>query len=216
MAIYSNSYKLIRLFNISDADQLLFKIDQLLFRTQPSVWLEKINLPFLTDYLTITYFLYYFYPVVLGLIFYFKQEWEILRKYAVAIVICFYLGYLGYLLVPAIGPRLYRPEIYSQELQSSSFSQQLRDTLDFLQPTQRDCFPSLHNAITLLVLIFGFRYHRKFFWGFLPFGLGLFLGTIYLRYHYGVDLLFGWLLGLICFWKSADLNRWWEAKTSKL
>src|SRR5574341_1176736 len=99
---------------------------------------------------------------------------------------------------------------------SHAFSHQLRNILDFLQPTQRDCFPSLHNAITLLVLIFGFKYHRKFFWGFLPFGLGLFLGTIYLRYHYGVDLLSGWILGLICFWKSADLNRWWETKTSKL
>jgi membrane-associated phospholipid phosphatase len=216
LTIYSNSFKLIQLFNIPDADRLLLKIDQVLFKTQPSLWLERINSSGLTDYLTVTYFLYYFYPVILGLIFYFKTEWQILRKYAVTIVTCFYIGYLGYILIPAIGPRLYLPQQYKQELKSSQFSLELRQFLDKIQPTKRDCFPSLHNAITLLVLIFAFKYQRKFFWGFLPFALGLFVGTIYLRYHYGVDLVFGWLLGLICFWKSADLNKWWEAKTSGL
>jgi membrane-associated phospholipid phosphatase len=40
--------------------------------------------------------------------------------------------------------------------------------------------------------------------------LGLFLGTVYLRYHYGIDVICGWILGLICFRLGADLNRWWE------
>jgi len=126
-------------------------MDQFFFNTQPSLWLERANISWLTDYLTVTYFLYYFYPLVLGVIFYSKKEWQILRKYAVTIVICFYIGYLGYVLIPAIGPRLYLPQQYKQELKSSHFSLELRQFLDKIQPTQRDCFPSLHNAITLLV-----------------------------------------------------------------
>ena len=44
----------------------------------------------------------------------------------------------------------------------------------------------------------------QFCFCFLPKALGLFLGTIYLRVHYFVDLVAGFILGLICFAQSAD------------
>jgi len=46
----------------------------------------------------------------------------------------------------------------------------------------------------MLVLFLSWRLHRRVFWGLLPFAIGLILGTMYLRYHYVVDVLAAVLL----------------------
>jgi membrane-associated phospholipid phosphatase len=56
-------------------------------------------------------------------------------------------------------------------------------------PFTRDCFPSGHTCLTLMVLIDAWRHARRFFWFVLPAGILLFISTIGLRFHYGVDLL---------------------------
>ena len=208
-SIFFNLHSLIDSLNPGDYDESLIRVDQLIFGTQPSLWMEKFIRPALTDFTTICYSLFYFYPIAFAAILYLrKSKFRDFRKYATSIILCFYLGFLGYILVPAIGPRFTLE--YTQELKGSSFSENIRSTIDEMESTKRDVFPSLHNAITLLILLFAFKYEKKFFYPFLPVALGLFLGTIYLRYHYGIDLIFGWILGLICFRLGADLNRWWE------
>jgi membrane-associated phospholipid phosphatase len=54
-----------------------------------------------------------------------------------------------------------------------------------------DVFPSLHCAVSGYILGFSFRYQRREFWLLLLPICGLWLATIYLRYHYLVDVLFG-------------------------
>src|SRR5690606_9915198 len=53
----------------------------------------------------------------------------------------------------------------------------------------RDCFPSGHTGIALLVLGYSWREARRFFWIALPVLICLILGTLAGRFHYGVDLL---------------------------
>ena len=58
----------------------------------------------------------------------------------------------------------------------------------------RDCFPSGHTEIALVVLLYAWRFERRYFCGLLP-AVGLLLfSTVYLRYHYVVDVLAGALL----------------------
>jgi membrane-associated phospholipid phosphatase len=57
-----------------------------------------------------------------------------------------------------------------------------------------DVFPSLHCAISSYMLFFD-RWHKK--WRFRLYALpcvGLWLSTIYLRYHYFIDVLVGFTL----------------------
>jgi membrane-associated phospholipid phosphatase len=209
LSIFLNLHSLIDFLNSNDYDQALIKVDQLIFGIQPSVWLEKFIWTPLTDFLSICYSLFYFYPLPLAVILYLRKgKYRDFRNYAISIILCFYLGFLGYILVPALGPRFTLQ--YEQELKGSFFSENLRCMLDQMELTKRDVFPSLHNALTLLVLLFAFKYEKKIFYPFLPLALGLFLSTIYLRYHYGIDVICGWILGLICFRLGADLNRWWK------
>jgi membrane-associated phospholipid phosphatase len=209
LSIFLNLHNLIDLLNPNDYDQALIKVDQLIFGIQPSVWLEKFTWTPLTDFLSICYSLFYFYPLPLAVILYLRKgKYRDFRNYAISIILCFYLGFLGYILVPALGPRFTLQ--YEQELKGSFISENLRYFLNQMELTKRDVFPSLHNALTLLVLLFAFKYEKRIFYPFLPLALGLFLSTIYLRYHYGIDVICGWILGLICFRFSADLNKWWK------
>ena len=209
-SIYVNLYHLIPFLNPKDADQILLRIDQLIFGIQPSVWMQRIMFRGLTDYLIICYSFFYFYPVIFALILYFNKGYSNFRRLANSLILCFYIGFIGYILVPAIGPRYTIKEQYTKPLEASVVTNTLFTTLNRLETTKRDCFPSLHNAITLLVLLFAFKYQRKFFFFSLPVASGLFLGTIYLRVHYFVDLLAGFILGLICFVLTADLYKKWE------
>ncbi len=48
-------------------------------------------------------------------------------------------------------------------------------------------------------MTFAYTYHRRFFWGMLPFGTGLILATLAGRFHYGIDVLMAvpMLLGVL-------------------
>ncbi len=210
LSVFLNLHHLIDFLNPKDYDQTLIRIDELIFGLQPSVWMERLLWSPLTDFLTVCYSLFFFYPLPLALVLYLrKRRFDDFRNYASSIILCFYLGFLGYVLVPAVGPRFTLQ--YTQELKGSSFSENLRSALNHMESTKKDVFPSLHNAITLLVLLFAFKHDKRIFYAFLPLALGLFLSTVYLRYHYAIDVICGWALGLICFRLGADLNRWWKA-----
>jgi membrane-associated phospholipid phosphatase len=78
--------------------------------------------------------------------------------------------------------------------------------------TRRDCFPSLHNGIIFLILLFAFKQSRTYAFLFLPFAISLFISTLYLRYHYFIDMVAGFALALIVFYFGPILNNWWEEK----
>jgi membrane-associated phospholipid phosphatase len=60
-----------------------------------------------------------------------------------------------------------------------------------------DVFPSLHCAASLYLLLFDYRHDRRRFWGYLVPCVGLWLSTIYLRYHYLIDDFAGFALALL-------------------
>jgi membrane-associated phospholipid phosphatase len=55
----------------------------------------------------------------------------------------------------------------------------------------RDCFPSGHTEIPLLTLWLARRYRRKLFLVYLPITAAMIFSTVYLRFHYVVDVLAG-------------------------
>ncbi len=49
--------------------------------------------------------------------------------------------------------------------------------------------PSGHTQMVLMVLFLARRYEKVLFYVFLPIICGLILSTVYLRYHYVIDLI---------------------------
>ncbi len=177
-----------------DMDGWLIKIDRAIFGLDPTVWLEKIQLPVLTEYLQLIYVTFYFLPLILAFLLYRRSRMEEFDYFAFIIVFGFYASYLLYFVVPAVGPRFTLTELHSQPLKGLWLTPHIQHTLNTLENIQRDAFPSGHTAMTLLTMVFAYKYHRKYFYVLLIIGTSLIFSTVYLRYHYVIDVIAGFLL----------------------
>jgi membrane-associated phospholipid phosphatase len=179
-------------------DSLLIRLDLALLGTHPTVWLERLSHPVLTEVLTWAYASYYFLPAILAVTIYRRGKTEDFDRAVFGLVLCFYLSYIGYFLVPAVGPRFTLAHLQTIDLPGVFLADTIRDTLNVLERFKQDAFPSGHTAIVLLVLFYAWRFVRGLFWIFLPMVVALIFSTVYLRYHYVVDVLAGILLAAVC------------------
>jgi membrane-associated phospholipid phosphatase len=194
VVIFDGLGPLIRAVHPVDYDAALIAFDRALFGRDPTVALEKIATPFLSDVLTLFYALYYFHPIVLGTLVLLDDRGRPapasdFPRYAFVMVFVFYVSYACYFLVPAIGPRY--TLAHAGPLPRGAIAQAIDHTLDVLEKNKRDCFPSGHTMVLLAVLLEAFRRSKKTFWAFLPFAVGLILATVYCRYHYVADVIAG-------------------------
>src|SRR5664279_4177797 len=107
VVIFDGLGPLIHAVHPVDYDAALIAFDRALFGTDPTVALEKIATPFLSDVLTLFYALYYFHPIVLGTLVLLDDRGRPapardFPRYAFVIVFVFYVSYACYFLVPAL------------------------------------------------------------------------------------------------------------------
>ena len=126
---------------------------------------------------------------------YVKGNYRTFHDFALAITITAFIGYSGYLLVPAVGPYVFQHNLYADPLQGWGHGGIL-DIIAKMKGSARDAFPSLHTAMTTVVLGCMWRDARKLFWTYLPIALGLYLATMYLRVHYATDVAAGFVVGV--------------------
>lgn len=187
-----------------DYDQFLIAIDRFLFGTDPTHLLMNIANPILTELLQVAYASFYFLPVILGVDLLLKKKIQGLTYSTFIIVYGFYLSYLGYFLWPGIGPRFTLHEFNntSAELPGLFATDFIRwflnsaegipaDGINAAQMVQRDVFPSGHTQMTLLSMYLAYKFKVKSRVFIIPAGILLIFGTVYLRYHYVVDLFGG-------------------------
>ncbi len=174
-----------------DVDGLLMRIDLALFGIHPAIWLERVSSPWLTDLLSLAYASYYFIPVILITTLYFrggKREFPVI---VFTLLLGYYLSFLGYIAMPTIGPRFAVASLQANPLPGGTITGTIIHIINLLEHNQRDCFPSGHTQMVLISLWFAFRYRRPLFWIYLPISILLIFSTIYLRYHYVVDVAAG-------------------------
>jgi membrane-associated phospholipid phosphatase len=192
-----------------DVDPGLIQIDFSIFGVQPTLWMEQWIVPWLTDILSLAYLSYYFFPVVLTVVLYLKGRTADLDRSLFVLAFGYYVSFIGYILFPAVGPRYAMTHLYSVPLEGSFITDFVRDTLNALEHNKRDCMPSGHTQIVLIVLYLAHRYEKFLFYLFLPIVCALILSTLYLRYHYVIDLLVGMALAILCMIFGPLLHRWW-------
>jgi membrane-associated phospholipid phosphatase len=193
-----------------DVDPRLIQIDFSIFGVQPTLWMQQWIVPWFTDVLSLAYLSYYFLPVVLIVVLYLKGRTTELDRSVFVLAFGYYVSFIGYILFPAVGPRYAMAHLYSVPLEGSLITDFVRDTLNALEHNKRDCMPSGHTQIVLIVLYLAHRYEKFLFYLFLPIVCALILSTIYLRYHYVIDLLVGMALAVLCMIFGPLLHRWWN------
>jgi membrane-associated phospholipid phosphatase len=196
-ATYKELEYLIPRLHPHDFDWQLAALDDRVFGVHPTVWLERALWPPLTEIFQIVYATYYFYPVILGVVLWRKGWFARFHFWVFILMLGFYLSYLGYIAVPAVGPRFILAEQQTQPLRGIFLFEAIRVTLDRAEGVTRDCFPSGHTEMTLLVLYYSWRFHRRTFRWFLLPCCAIILSTVYLRYHYVVDVVAGIFVALV-------------------
>lgn len=169
-------------------DAQLVAMDQRLFGAQASVALGRMVPPWLTELLMLCYYGHFVWPLMLGVTLYFTGRREAFDEYLIALALFFSFNYFFYALVPAIGPRYFLFDQFSQPLQGVWLTPIL-DSLLRQTAFARDCFPSGHTGATLLMLTYAWRFSPRYFRLTLLPGLGLIAGTLVGRFHYATDLL---------------------------
>lgn len=182
-----------------DQDAALIALDQKLFALQASVALQRFITPPLTAWMRFNYSMHLLYiPLVAGFIYLRRPRAQFRRMMCGLVTLCFF-GFLGYLLVPAVGPKFALSGLYHVPLtQSGAVFSGPAGFMDMAR-IQRDSFPSMHVAISFLIWIYAGINSRRLFWILSPFILSLWVSTVYLRYHYVVDCIAGLLLAPACF-----------------
>ena len=193
-----------------DIDPWLIQLDFSIFGVQPTLWVQRWIVPWLTDIMSLAYISYYFIPVVFITVLYLKGRMTELDRSIFVLAFGYYVSFIGYILFPAVGPRYAITRLYSVPLDGSFITDFVRDTLNALEHNKRDCMPSGHTQIVLMVLYLAYRYEKLLFYLFFPVICALIASTIYLRYHYVIDLLVGATLAIGCVVLGPRLYRWWR------
>ena len=196
-----------------DIDSWLIQIDLFLFGVHPTVWMERWIVPWLTDLLSLAYASYYFLPLVLGTTLYLKSPKRDFEVAVFVLLLGYYASYVGYILFPAIGPRFTLAHLQTVPLGGSVITDFIRDTLNAWEHNKRDCMPSGHTQVAVMVLFLSYRYRRHLFYILLPIATGLILSTVYHRYHYVIDLFAGASLAVVCILVGPRLYEAWNRHT---
>ena len=197
-----------------DIDSVLIQIDLSLFGVHPTLWMERWIVPWFTDIMSFAYISYYFLPVILIATLYLKDRSPEFNAAVFVLAFGYYVSFVGYILFPAIGPRYTLSHLYSIPLEGSTFlTDFVRDVLNSLEHNKRDCMPSGHTQIVLMVLFLARRYEKVLFYVFLPIVCGLILSTVYLRYHYVIDLFVGTAMAVGSIIVAPRLYRMWKVES---
>jgi membrane-associated phospholipid phosphatase len=210
--IFDSLELLVHHINPRDIDPWLIRIDYALFGNYPTVMLESLHAPLLTDILQLSYSSYYLLPISLGLVLKLRGREKEFDKTVFLLLLCFYLSYVGYLLFPALGPRYTMEHLQNFKLKGLLVAEPIQDILNGLEGIKRDAFPSGHTAVVLVVSGLAYRFERGFFSLTLPVIILLIFSTVYCRYHYVVDVIGGALLAAITFLIGENCYGYWETR----
>jgi membrane-associated phospholipid phosphatase len=209
-----------------DLDYYLIEIDRFIFGTDPTVALHSIANPVLTEILQIVYGTFFFLPIILAINLMVVDKDNEFQFTTFTIVLGFFLSYIGYFLVPAIGPRFTIHDFHAtnSELPGIIYTNYLREIVNAGESipsgtpnpaefVQRDVFPSGHTQITLIVMYLSAKFKVSTRYFFLPIGTLLIFSTVYLRYHYVIDLIGGLVFMILTMYLSKVLYNQWMRYT---
>lgn len=218
---YPDTYELNKIF--PNLDHIVASWDEQLFGCQPALLFSKyVTWNVASELIHLGYFSYY--PmIVFTLVCYFFYRYEEFLRCAFIIMSAFFIYYTVFVLFPVVGPTFYYKAIGLQEAASGHFPE-----LGHYFNTHTDCltlpgwkqgifyrlvadaqasgerptaaFPSSHVGISTICLLLIYRLHKhKFMLFLIPLYLLLCMATVYIRAHYLVDVLAGWISAAIIY-----------------
>lgn len=170
-------------------DPKFIAIDARIFGVTPSVFFERVENIWLGELLSVAYFLFFIYlygSSILKL----RGDLRVAKRFYSGLFSLYAIGFLGYSFFPAIGPYIAATDLFHGPIHNGPIALAVLDIV--LRGTNgADIFPSLHVAVTLYILLFDRTAAPRLFRIALVPACLLFVATLYLRFHYGIDIIAG-------------------------
>jgi hypothetical protein len=208
---YFELRELLPLVNSSSLDSQLSFIDERVLHFEPSLFMDRFVSPATTEWFAFFYFGYFALLAshVLPMVF-FSRRLKLVGEFGLGLMFVYATAHTLYMVVPGYGPVRYLAERYQHELPPGIW---LNAVLNAVQSggAQKDIFPSLHTAGPVFLSLFSFR-HRdklpfKYTWPFVSFfSANIVIATMFLRWHYLIDVLAGLTLSVGGFVLAARLS----------
>jgi len=180
-------------------DAKLYAIDVALFGYEPALAWDRLVTPALTEWFAFFYYGYFFLIAahMIPMLFV-RKDTPLLTRFSFGFLWVYCVGQALYLVVPAYGPHVLFEGRFAHALDGSTFWPLVRHTVG-LGGARTDVFPSLHTAVPTYLSLFSFvhRRQRPFRLTWAPLALftsQIILATMYLRWHYLVDVVAGLVL----------------------
>jgi membrane-associated phospholipid phosphatase len=177
------------------ADTKLAGWDKAMWHIDPVFWVSSFQNPGLVELLQVVYTLFIPGVLALGILLWLRRPRAEFRYGTFLIAATFLISYLGYLVLPARGPR-FMPYAGQYPLHGLWTFTAFQHLLDHMEGAQYDCFPSGHVAVVLVGCYLARRISRPTFWIFSLFAALITISTVYLRYHYVIDVIVGMALAI--------------------
>lgn len=179
-------------------ESILIATEQRLFGILPNVWVPALAVRIASELLNLGYLLYYpLYPVVAGYLWIQRHQDGFrngFRAMTDACCVGYLACYLTFLLFPTRSPRHAFPSMSEPEL-TGVFGK----VIGWVQGgagVYGNAFPSAHIMLSFVIMVFVFRYSRR--WGAVVFAVNLLMsaGAVHSAYHYVSDVIIGAAIGL--------------------
>jgi hypothetical protein len=195
-------------------DAQIYNLDLALFGFEPSMSWDRYVTPATTEWFSFFYYSYFFilclFVLPMGI---FERRMRILSELSLGLLLVVCVGHTLYVLVPGRGPYLHFAGQFQHPLSGSLWWPLVSNAVSSVDGALRtDIFPSLHTACPTFLTLFAFqnRAHKpyRYVWpvaGF--FTSQIILATMFLRWHYLLDIVAGLALATGAFFVSSRAVR---------
>ncbi len=182
-------------------DAALVDFDLRAFGFEPALSWDRWVTPTTTEWFAFFYYSYFF--ILLGYLIpsaLFERRTRVLGELSWGVLWIVCLGHALYLVVPGFGPYRHLGGHFRHELAGDFWWPLVRSAVQAVDGAARkDIFPSLHTALPTFLALFSFRNRRhapfRHLWPVTAFFASqIIVATMFLRWHYLVDVVAGVLL----------------------
>lgn len=197
---YPETYELGKCI-LPNLDHLFTAADQWLFCCQPSMEFSKA-MPYrwFNELMNFGYLTYFFMIIGTALFFFFSNR-PLSQKTTFIILCSFLFYYIIFIILPVSGPQFYFP-YPDNTIPDAGIFRRLLMLVQEAGEKPTGAFPSSHVGICLINLALLYKYARKVFYVLLPIAILLICSTVYIKAHYLIDVIAGFITAPIIYWLS--------------
>ncbi|HXX65937.1 MAG TPA: phosphatase PAP2 family protein [Polyangiaceae bacterium] len=202
-------------------DARIYALDLRVFGFEPCLWMDRFVSRRTTEWFAFFYFFYFLILTVHILpMLLIERDTRLLGSFSVGALLVFLTAHLVYMAVPGWGPYWYLRASFGHPLVGGTFWRLVREAVE-AGGAQKDIFPSLHTAAPTFLAIFSFGHRNrapfKYTWGPMAFfATQIIIATMFLRWHYLLDVVAGVILAVAAFLFARRIAYWEHGKRERL